>query len=261
MDEPARWDPEAYARQGRARLRPALDLIAHLDDATPRTIVDLGCGSGEATRELATRWPGARVIGLDSSEDMLAKARASRSPVEWRSGRIEDWHADAPVDLLFSNAALHWLPDHRQRLAGWMAGLAAGGRLAVQMPHSQVLPSHRLMHEVWAELSTGDREMAPPATPDVGDPAAYLELLEPHAAAVEVWETEYLHVLRGDDAVFEWVAATGLRPFLQALDPPMREEFAARYRALLREAYPRRADGSTLYPFRRLFFVATVGSR
>lgn len=258
MDEPARWDPEAYARHARARLRPALDLIAHLDGATPRTIVDLGCGSGEATCELAARWPAARVIGLDSSEDMLAKARSTCSSVEWRLGRIEDWHADEPVDLLFSNAALHWVADHRQRLADWMAALSPGGRFAVQIPRSQVLPSHRLMHEVLAGLADAGSAVTKPTTADVGDPATYLELLEPHAAAVEVWEAEYLHVLRGVDPIYEWVAATGLRPFLQALDPPLREEFSARYRAVLRGAYPRRADGSTLYPFRRLFFVATV---
>lgn len=258
-----RWDPEQYRRFASHRLRPALELAARLEGLAPATIYDLGCGTGEITRILAARWPGARVHGIDGSEAMLEKARGvAADAVTFELGDLNTWSAPEPAGLLFSNAAYHWIPDHRAVFPRLLDSLAPGGALAVQMPMSWDLPSHRAMRDV---LELGRSGGAPfgsralresMARKPLLDTAEYYDLLRARASEVDLWETEYLQALEGEDAVLEWVSGTGLRPILEGLAGEERDAFLDRYRARLRELYPRRADGRTLYPFRRLFLFA-----
>jgi len=250
------WDPDQYERFQAARRRPGQDLLAALPPMQPARIVDLGCGAGGLARALAARWPQARVTGLDSSPAMLARAAEVPSPVVWQVADIADWRPDQPVDLLFSNAALHWLPDHDRLFPRLLGDLAPGGVLAVQMPRNHAAPSHALMRQVaadgpWAARLAGALEEEP-----VADPATYWRLLSPLAYRVEVWETTYLHALAGADPVLEWVKGTGLLPVLERLEGALRDGFLSAYREALRHAYPVEADGITLFPFRRLFIVA-----
>lgn len=256
------WNPERYARFGDHRLRPALELLARVDLESPASIVDLGCGTGNVTRIIAERWPSAAVSGLDSSPEMLAKARSVPSAIEWIEGRVESWEPAAPVDLVFSNATLHWVEGHRELFPRLVRFLRPGGVLAVQMPLSFGAPSHRLMRET---LATGGVDGQPLGSTElrgamdrdwVESPQTYYDVLVPHARAMDVWTTEYLQVLEGADPVLEWVKATGLRPVLSGLDDDDRARFLDVYARALRVAYPVRADGRTLYPFRRLFIVA-----
>ena len=257
------WDPARYQRFGGHRLRPALELLRRVPITDPAAVHDLGCGTGTITRIIAERFRGARVTGLDSSPEMLAKARAEPSSIEWVRADIEDWEPENPPDLMYSNAALHWLEDHRTLFPRLLAYLAPGGCLAVQMPLSHAQPSHVLMCETLANGGVGgsrlgDAAVAAAAAREwVLDSGAYYELLAPGAAELDIWETVYLHRLEGDDAVLEWVRATGLRPVLNGLTGAELERFLEVYRERLREAYPRRADGITVYPFPRLFLVAT----
>lgn len=259
------WDPAQYSRFSDHRLRPALDLLAQVPIGDPTLVHDLGCGTGNVTRILAQRWPSARVLGIDRSPSMLAEARRVDSPIEWRLADLdrdpEDRNDERP-DLLFSNAALHWLPDHETLIPRLFARLRAGGVFAFQVPRSHGQPSHRRMRDVLAE---GGRDGSPLgteslraslATPPVLEPSEYHELLAPLAAEVSIWETEYLHALRGEDPVLDWVRSTGLRPVLDGLEDEERRVFLEEYARRLREAYPARADGVTLFPFRRLFVVA-----
>ena len=262
------WDPAQYLKFSDHRLRPALDLLARVPLADPRHIYDLGCGSGHITRLLADRWPTAGVVGMDNSPQMLAKARATPSRVHWEQGNLVDWHpaaAAAPPSLLFSNAVVQWLPDHATLIPRLWSLLPAGGCLAVQAPLSWDQPSHRLMRET---LADGGANGSPLGSSELRQavenrwlhgPAFYYDLLAPGAAHIDVWTTEYLQALTGDDPVLEWVTATGLRPILTGLDDADRAAFLDQYRGRLRHAYPRREDGITLYPFHRLFFVAVHG--
>lgn len=252
-----RWDPQQYLRFADERARPALKLLARVPTAAPAVVYDLGCGAGNVTLLLAERWPAARVTGVDASSEMLAQAAAAPSAVRWIEADLATWQPDEPVDVLYSNATLHWLPDHAALLPRLFATLGPGGCLAIQMPQSCALPSHVLMHETLADVTGRAASAASP----VGDPAWYYDLLAPHAATVDVWTTEYLHVLHGDDPVLEWVKGTGLRPTLQRLPDDERRRFLAEYARRLRAAYPRRPDGTTLYPFRRLFVVVTAAMR
>ena len=259
----ADWDPARYDRFRDYRLRPAFELLDRVPITDAALVFDLGCGSGAITRRIAERFPGARVVGLDSSAEMLAKARAEPGRIEWVHGDIRAWEPERPPDLIFSNAVLHWIEDHPGLFPRLLDYLAPGGCLAVQMPLSHAQPSHLLMCETLANggvggLPLGDEVVAAAAARDwVLDSGAYYDLLAPGAAELDIWETEYLHRLEGEDGVLEWVRATGLRPVLNGLTGADLERFLKVYRARLRQAYPRRADGSTVYPFPRLFLVAT----
>jgi trans-aconitate 2-methyltransferase len=160
------------------------------------------------------------------------------------------------LDLIYANAALQWLGDHEGLLPRLLGGLRPGGALAIQMPRNFEAPSHALLREIarigpWADRLAGVLDSPPVATPEW-----YYDLLAPHADTVDVWETVYLHVLDGEDPVLSWTRSTALRPVMQRLDKECFTAFEVAYAARLREAYPRRADGRTLFPFRRLFMVA-----
>ena len=249
-----RWDPVQYGRYGDARGRPFLELIARIGAEAPRTVVDLGCGSGELTELLAARWPEAQVRGLDSSPEMIAQAPRDGG-VRFEVAAAEDFSA-AGVDVLVSNAALQWVPTHRELLERWSRELAPGGWLAFQVPANFTAPSHVLMRELadsprWRERLHGVLRGAESTDP----PLAYLERLRGRGLEVDAWQTEYVHVLPGDDPVLEWVRGTGLRPVLAALSEREAAQFSDEYAARLRDAYPRRDDG-TAFPFARTFVVA-----
>jgi trans-aconitate 2-methyltransferase len=250
------WSPERYLAFGDERTRPAIDLLARVPLVAAARVVDLGCGPGNSTALLAARWPGAVVTGVDSSTAMLAKARASGVPARWVEADIATWTADDPLDLIFANAALHWVEDHATLLPRLLGGLRPGGALAVQMPRNFAAPSHALLRataaqEPWAGRLAGVLDREP-----VAAPPWYYRLLAPRAAALDIWETEYLHVLDGDDPVLRWAGGSALHPVREALEPEAFAAFEAAYAARLREAYPKGADGRTLFPFRRLFIVA-----
>ena len=258
-DSSTRWDPAQYLKFSDDRLRPGLDLMHRISSQSPRHICDLGCGTGTLTRLLAARWPEAAVTGVDHSADMLATAAAEPSTVEWVESDLRTWQPTDAPDLIYSNATLHWVEGHERLFPHLLALLQRGGALAVQMPLSWGQDSHLLMRQVLEQLALGDDALRrTTARKWVDEPAAYYDLLAPLCAQIDLWQTEYLHVLSGDDPVLEWVQSTGLRPILNGLDDDQRAEFLTEYRTRLRQAYPRRADGTTLYPFRRLFIVATT---
>ncbi len=255
------WDPGQYLKFGGERLRPALDLLARVPAETPRRVADLGCGAGSLTRILAERFQAAEVTGLDGSEEMLAASRKGAKTAEtirWQRADIAHWNADAPADLIYSNAALHWLGGHERLFPHLMAQLALGGVLAVQMPRQHNAPSHALIDKIMMQFPyMPERMKKNPRPAPVGDPGFYYGLLRPISASLDIWETEYLHVLQGQDPVPEFTRSTTLKPVLENLDPGDRDAYMAQYRAACREAYPPRTDGTTLFPFRRIFMVAT----
>ena len=256
------WDANLYLKFADARTRPALDLMGRLDPANAarpgHAIYDLGCGAGNISRILAERFPGAPVVGIDSSEQMLDKARSQTvdKRVSFARGDLAHFKPDAPPAILYSNAAYQWLPGHIDMFPGLMKLLPSGGQLAIQRPRNHEAPSHALMHEAarsgpWADKLKGIGGIA-----RVEEPSRYFDVLRPLSSDLEVWETIYQQVLTGKDPVAQYTASTGLRPYMQLLDEAEGKAFYAAYARLLAEAYPTRADGITLFPFRRLFIVA-----
>jgi trans-aconitate 2-methyltransferase len=259
------WDPALYLKFGDERLRPGFELLARIGALPPGPLYELGCGTGVHARAIIERWPDRRLSAIDRSREMLAKAAAEPGPIQWIEADIARWSAPAPGALVFSNATLQWLGEHERLFPHLLRQLVPGGVLALQMPRNFDQDSHRLMRETatqgpWAErlapvLGSATVLRREPVMP----PEAYYDLLAPLAADLDLWETDYLHVLSGEDAVLDWVRGTALRPVLEALAADERASFVAAYGARLRQAYPRRGDGKTLFPFRRLFLLARLG--
>lgn len=254
-----RWDPEQYARFADDRGRPFHDLLGRVGARAPRTVVDLGCGTGELTASLLDRWPSAEVVGVDSSPEMVAAASASASGrLVVEEADMRDWvrgRSGASCDVVVSNAALQWVPDHLDLLPALVRLLAPGGWLAVQIPGNHDGPSHTLLRELAASEPYAPHVADVARRPVLPGPQDYLTALSALGCAVDAWETTYLHVLTRPDPVWEWISGTGARPVLQALPENLRADFAATYRARLRAAYPAEPYGTVL-PFRRVFAVA-----
>ena len=254
------WNPATYARFRGLRLRPALDLLAQVGDLPPGEAVDLGCGNGAVGPALKARFPGCHLRGLDNSPAMLAEAAATGAYDALAEADIATWRPEAPPALIFSNAALQWLPDHAAlfpRLAGLVA---AGGTLAVQMPRQQMAPSHALMRDIAAGLFP-DRFDFAGWQPQVADPADYLGWLAP-LGTVDIWETEYAQQLAPvaqGHPVRHFTEATSMRPFAEKLSPTELARFVTTYETALDHAYPRAADGTVLFRFRRLFLTLRRG--
>ncbi len=254
------WNPAQYLQFAEERTRPCRDLAARIAVDSPRRIVDLGCGPGNSTQVLAERWPNAEITGLDSSDEMIAAAGRDWPDRRWISADIAEWAAgdQANYDMVFSNAALQWVPEHSTVFPKLMARVAPGGALAVQMPSNFDAPAHRIARELVASSAWGHRFPSDVVREWHAHTAAfYYDLLAPLAARVDLWEAEYLHVMSGPEAIVEWYKGTGLRPYLSALrSDTEREQFVAEYLTGIRTAYLCRPDGRVLFPFRRLFVIA-----
>jgi trans-aconitate 2-methyltransferase len=253
------WDPAQYLKFSEPRLRPALELLARVQLDAPAVVYDLGCGTGALTSIMAERWPAAVVTGVDDSSDMLQRAEGSAPNLRWLRQDIATWAPDGAANLIYSNAALHWLPDHDRLLRRLIGHLAPGGALAVQMPRNFSAPSHLAIAETAREGPWQARLEPLLHQNPVAEPRWYLDLLSSLGARVDLWQTEYFQVLTGENPVKEWTKGTWLRPLLAALAEPERAAFEAAYARRVARAYPPRADGTTVLPFLRLFFIASRG--
>ncbi|MDF2366603.1 methyltransferase domain-containing protein [Sneathiella sp.] len=252
------WNPEQYILFSDHRLRPALDLLSQVPLISPSVIYDLGCGTGNVTALLSQHWNEAIITGIDSSEEMLAKARRDHPSIEWKLADISRFSPTSKGNLIFSNAALHWLDDHENLFPNLLKQLRPGGVLAVQMPNNFSAPSHQNLYDLAQSPEWVDRLGALVRPAPVHNINWYFDLLSPLSEKVNIWETTYFQVLKGKDAVLEWTRGTALRPFLAALDAKEAELFESQYAETLLESYPLRQDDATLYPFSRLFIVVQV---
>jgi trans-aconitate 2-methyltransferase len=253
------WNPEAYARFRGLRLRPALDLMAQVGPLPAGAVVDLGCGSGAVGEALATHFADRAVIGVDTSPAMLAAAAATGAYAALVEADAGGWQPDRPVALIFSNAALHWAPDHDSLMPRLAGLLVPGGMLAVQMPRQFPAPSHRFLRDIAASMFP-DRFDTAHHLPPVHSAEAYWRMLTP-LGEVTAWETEYIQRL--DPAavghpVRLFTESTAMRPILERLTATETAAFVTAYETALGAAYPLLPDGAALFPFRRVFFTLKV---
>ncbi|CAN5799654.1 trans-aconitate 2-methyltransferase [soil metagenome] len=250
------WSAKQYSTFERERTRPVMDLVAALPATDVKLAVDLGCGPGNSTEVLAARFPDAKVIGMDSSDDMLVNARERLPDIRFELADIATWNPPESFDVILANAALQWVPDHRTLYPRLASKLAPGGRLAIQTPDNLGEPAHKLALEVAADGPWAAKIGAVEHPPRHGA-QFYYELLQPHCTELDIWRTTYFHKLAGPAAIVEWFKSTALRPFTGPLDEPERTEFLAHYLEAITKAYPTLPSGEVLLPFPRLFIVAT----
>jgi trans-aconitate 2-methyltransferase len=251
------WSAAQYLKFEDERTRPARDLLASVPLAAAAAVVDVGCGPGNSTELIASRFPAARITGVDTSADMLAAARRRLPAATFVEADIATWSPPAPVDLVFGNAVFQWVPDHFAVLARLTEkALAPGGVLAVQIPDNFSEPSHFLMREVAARMPFSAKLAGHDGREVIPSVDAYYDRLRPLSSRVDIWRTTYYHPLADADAIVEWLKGTGLRPYLDRLSADERPAFLAAYRSAIAGAYPPRADGRVLLPFPRLFIVA-----
>ncbi|WP_373086891.1 methyltransferase domain-containing protein [Sneathiella sp.] len=252
------WNPDQYIMFSDHRLRPALDLLSQVPLNSPSVIYDLGCGTGNVTSLLSQHWNEAIITGIDNSREMLDKARKDHPSIEWKQDDISNFEPTSKGNLIFSNAALQWLGHHELLFPKLLSQLRPGGILAVQMPNNFTAPSHQNLYDLAQSPEWIDKLGSLVRPAPVHNINWYFDLLSPLAAKVNIWETTYFQVLAGKDAVLQWTRGTALRPFLQVLKGPDIEAFESEYAKRLLEDYPQRQDGSTLYPFSRLFIVVQL---
>lgn len=249
------WDPGKYLTFSDERDRPAFDLIARVRAERSRRVVDLGCGAGNLTSLLTGRWPGAEVEALDSSEAMVAEARSRGVPA--RVEDVRDWKPQPDTDVVLCNAVLQWIPDHVELLHRWLSQLPGGAWFTFQVPGNFDAPSHAAIRELASEPRwRGKLDGVLRHSDVVRGPLEYADELADPDLEVDAWEATYVHALRGDAPVLEWVTGTALRPVRAALDDEEWTEFRTELSNRLSTAYPKRPDGVTWFPFRRVFVVA-----
>lgn len=248
------WDPATYLRHGGLRERPFTELLARVP-VEARSVVDLGCGPGNLTPLIRSRWPDADIVCVDSSPEMLDRARATDPEGTYVLADVHEWSPDGPVDAIVSNALFQWVPDRFAVVERLLGHLRPGGAFAMQVPANHDAALHRLLREA-ASREPYAAHQPDERSRDGLDAVSWLSFLSDLGCTVDAWSTTYLHLLPGDDAVWGWVSGTAARPYVQAMPDELRGPFVEDYKRSLRAAYPRQPWGTVL-PFERTFVVAT----
>lgn len=253
------WNPDVYLAFADDRGRPFFDLLSRVGATNPRRVVDLGCGPGNLTVSLSQRWPDATIEAVDSSPEMVAAAR--ERGLDAVVGGIAEWSPQADTDVVLSNAALQWVPGHADLMVRWVGQLAPGSWIAMQVPGNFNAPSHEAVKALARSGPFAEplRDMPFRDEKVVNTPAGYTEMLTDAGCAVDAWETTYIHQLTGETPVLDWIMGTALTQVRSRLSEELWQQYLREITPMLAQAYPPRPDGTTLFPFRRVFVVARVG--
>jgi len=256
------WDAKIYSQFLDLRTRPARDLLSAIPDSfQPKTVYDLGCGPGNSTILLKDRWPHAKIVGLDSSSDMLEEAKKIYPDIDFIKGDIADFSPLEKVDCLFANASLQWLDKHEVLIPKLLQLLNSGGVFGIQMPNNFHSPSHQVTIKILQGRETWQPFLKNLRYGMLTEPFYkipwYFDLLTKFGAnSLQFWETEYFQEMSSYQGIFDWVKGTGLRPVLSAMDAETKIQFAHAYVEAITKEYPLQENNKILLPFRRVFIVA-----
>ena len=248
------WNPDLYLKFKRERTQPAIDLCKRVELVSPKKILDVGCGPGNSTAILRDRWPDAMVTGLNNSPEMINKAKLNYPDGQWVLANATEY-SEKGYDLIFSNAAIHWMPDHENLLSHLMSLLNENGILAVQVPSNRDAGINKAIynatqHETFKEINF-QRDFVY-KTVDF-----YYEILSKISNDFALWETNYIHVLDGHEDIVQWYKSTGLKGYLSTLPTEeLKQEFEDVVLENCKQEYTLQSNGNVLFPFNRLFFIA-----
>ncbi len=243
------WNSDQYLKFKAQRTQPAIDLAKRVADKNPQSVLDIGCGPGNSTSVLKSVFPDSHILGIDTSQDMIDKAKKSYPDIDFRLGDARE--ISAKYDLLFSTACLQWRPNHRFLIPYLMSKLNDAGTLAVQIPMNFEEPLFRIIRDVISEMNLTSLSRQWTLKPD-----EYYEVLSGCTSRFYVWETVYYHSLPNHEAMLEWVKGTHIRPYLALLSEEDGLEFENEILDRVKKAYPVMSDGNVILRFRRFFFTA-----
>lgn len=251
------WNPALYMKFGSERTQPAIDLVNRIQHPHPKRILDIGCGPGNSTILLARRWPKAEIIGLDSSAEMIARAQADYPQLQWvhkdAGGELQTL---GQFDIVFSNAALQWIPNHAHLLPNIFALLNRHGILAVQVPNNNDAPLHIAVRATAASPRWRD-QIRLESSQVYDPPETYYDQIATLTDQIDLWQTIYYHIMGSHQDLIDWSRGTYMRPFLNALPTEeLQEVFAADVLQAIKPAYIPQENGHILFPFQRIFFTA-----
>ncbi len=253
----ADWNSALYLKFKSQRTQPAIDLAARIDVEDPLDIIDIGCGPGNSTRIIKQRFPDARVIGADYSDNMLEAAQKDNPGCGFikldAGGDLSD--LAGKFDVVFSNACIQWIPEHRKLLPNLFSMLKSGGVLAVQVPVNFEEPIHKITTKT-AASPKWSKELSDPQFFFTLSEEEYFDILSDLTDDFELWKTVYCHRLPGVESIIEWYRSTGLKPYLDQLSENGRNDFINDVRTELIKEYPARKNGEIIFRFPRLFFIA-----
>ncbi len=249
------WNPDLYLKFRSERTQPALDLVSRINCASPNRIIDIGCGPGTSAEILAARWPKARILGIDNSEAMIKRARDKFPGIDWRVADASTFNPSATFDVVFANAVIHWIPNHRELLSHLFSMTSKNGCLAIQMPMTSEMKIAELIDNAFRAVSP-DRRF------DISDfihynPVIfYLKSASSLTDNFHVWTTTYFHIIDSASGVYEMMGSTRMRPYLDQLQSDQEKtEFEKILTESIDRAYDKIAGGKIVFPFKRLFLL------
>lgn len=249
------WNSNQYTKFEKERTQPSIDLI-HRISTLPKSILDIGCGPGNSTNQLYERFPKADILGIDNSDNMLDKAKNTYSHLKFYKCTLpDDIDNIGNFDLIFSNACLHWIPDHKSLFPKLMGKLNFGGMLAVQMPLVQNATFYKILNKListdkWKKLRDIRifHNLSPNETYDI---------LSEISNEVTMWDTTYYHIVPSYSSVIDWYKGSGLRPYLDMLNQTEKNEFLYELLEMIKNAFPVQSDNFIILKMPRLFFTAS----
>lgn len=250
------WNPELYLKFRNERTQASTDLVSRINVDSPGSIIDIGCGPGNSTQVLAGRWPGSRITGLDNSPSMIEKAKMDYPSQEWILADVMDIVPSVKYDLVFSNATIQWIPGHKKLIESLWGIVNARGALAVQIPLFRMMPVHDAIEQAaasgWAHETRGVSELF-----TCHNPGFYYDVLASLSVSVDMWVTDYFHVMGSHSDIVDMMKSTGMKPYLERLESEKAKlEFESAVTRNINDAYPAQENGRVLFPFKRLFFIA-----
>jgi trans-aconitate 2-methyltransferase len=251
------WNPELYLKFDKERTQPSVDLVSRIEYDKPNKIIDIGCGPGNSTQVLVVRWPDAQIIGIDNSAAMIEKAKKDYPNQEWQVIDAGTDTIEGKYDIVFSNATIQWIPNHKELLKKFYNLLTNNGVLAVQVPLFWDMPIGKKLIEIvkngrWNSIAKEVVEMF-----TIHNASFYYDSLCENYHSIDIWVSDYFHILNSQFSILEMIRSTALRPILEKLkNDSDKKEFEEMVLKEIAKDYPLQKDGKVLFPFKRLFFMA-----
>lgn len=251
------WNPELYLKFNKERIQPSIDLVSRIDYNNPEKLIDIGCGPGNSTQILHQRWPNADIVGADNSPAMIEKATKDYPNQKWLLADAGKDEIGGKFDIVFSNATIQWIPNHADLIEKFANILNNNGILAVQLPLFLDMPISKSIAETaglpkWSSATKGINELF-----TIHDARFYFDLLSKYFSRIEIWTTDYYHVMDSQAAILEMMKPTGMKPYLEKISNDTDKiKFETLVLDKIKNDYPSQKNGKVIFPFKRLFFIA-----